>query len=118
MRVFDITDEKRSEKEETFQTQRDSLGKTCGRFGAHHPHECGCRDSQVHAAWFSGRLRVIDRLKPFSPREPGCYILQPRQGEHYAQINDVFMDDHGYTYLIDRIKGLDIFRFTREDKSD
>jgi hypothetical protein len=64
----------------------------------------------VYAAWFSGGLRVIDISNPYKPREVGHYIPRPEQGVPFAQSNDVFVDERGLIYLIDRVKGLDILR--------
>jgi len=114
MRVFDITDEKRPLPAVTFQVPRDPSGKTGGRFGAHQPHEHVGPDNLVYAAWFSGGLRVIDIADPYRPREAGHYIPRPVSGERYAQSNDLYVDERGLIYLIDRIRGLDILRFTRE----
>lgn len=113
MRVFDITDEKRPLPTATFQVPRDPSGKTGGRFGAHQPHKAVGPDNLVYAAWFSGGLRVIDLADPYHPREVGHYIPRPLSGERYAQSNDLFVDERGFIYLIDRIRGLDILRFTK-----
>lgn len=112
VRVFDITDEKRPLPAATFHVPRDPSGKTGGRFGAHQPHEVVGPDNLVYAAWFSGGLRVIDLADPYHPREAGHYIPRPVSGERYAQSNDLFVDEKGLIYLIDRIRGLDILRFT------
>jgi hypothetical protein len=113
MRVFDITDETRPLSAATFHVPRDPSGKTGGRFGAHQPHEAVGPDNLVYAAWFSGGLRVIDLSDPYHPREAGHYIPRPVSGERYAQSNDLFVDERGFIYLIDRIRGLDILRFTK-----
>lgn len=112
MRVFDITDERRPLPAGTFQVARDPSGRTGGRFGAHQPHEAVGPDNLVYAAWFSGGLRVIDLADPRHPKEVGHYIPRPIGGERYAQSNDVFVDERGYIYLIDRVRGLDMLRFT------
>jgi hypothetical protein len=111
MRVYDITDEKRPIPAATFQVPRDPSGKTGGRFGAHQPHESVGPDNLVYAAWFSGGLRVIDLSDPYRPREAGHYIPRPVSGERYAQSNDLFVDERGFIYLIDRNRGFDILRF-------
>lgn len=112
MRVFDITDEKQPRQAGTFQAPKDTPGNTGGRFGAHQPHEHVGRDNLVYASWFSGGLRVIDISNPYHPQEVGHYIPKPEKGERHAQSNDVFVDHRNLIYLIDRIQGLDILRFT------
>ena len=96
----------------TFHVPRDPSGRTGGRFGAHQPHEYVGPDNLVYAAWFSGGLRVIDLSDPYRPREVGHYTPRPVPGERYAQSNDVFVEERGFIYLIDRVRGLDILRFT------
>lgn len=110
MRLYDITDERRPTLATTFHVPPDPSGKTGGRFGAHQPHEFVGTDNLVYAAWFSGGLRVIDISNPYKPQEVGHYIPQPEQGARFAQSNDVFVDERGLIYLIDRISGLDILR--------
>ena len=118
MRVFDISDEKQPKQVGKFQVSRDPSGKTGGRFGAHQPHEHVGRDNLVYGAWFSGGLRVIDISNPYLPQDVGHYIPKPGKGERYAQSNDVFVDHRGFIYLIDRIQGMDILRFTEEKRTD
>ena len=112
MRVFDITDEKKPLQVATFHVQPDPSGKTGGRFGAHQPHEYVGPNNVVYAAWFSGGLRVIDMANPYKPEEVGHYIPSPGRGERFAESNDVFVDKGGLIFLIDRVQGLDILRFT------
>jgi len=118
MRVFDITDEKHPKQVGVFHVPRDPSGKTGGRFGAHQPHEHVGKDNLIYGAWFSGGLRVIDISNPYLPREVGHYIPKPQKGEQYAQSNDVYVDDRGFIYLIDRVRGLDIIKFVGEKKTN
>jgi hypothetical protein len=76
------------------------------------------KDNLIYGAWFSGGLRVIDISNPYLPREVGHYIPKPQKGEHYAQSNDVYVDDRGFIYLIDRVRGLDIIKFVGEKKTN
>lgn len=112
MRLYDITNERRPILAATFQVPPDPSGKTGGRFGAHQPHEFVGADNLVYAAWFSGGLRVIDISDPYRPREVGHYIQAPRRGARFAQSNDIFVDERGLIYVIDRINGLDILRLS------
>lgn len=113
MRLYDITDERRPTLASTFHVPPDPSGKTGGRFGAHQPHEFVGTDNLVYAAWFSGGLRVVDLSNPCTPREVGHYIPKPGQGARFAESNDVFVDERGLIFLIDRANGLDILRHSR-----
>ena len=117
MRVFDVTNEKQPKQVSTFQVSKEPSGRTGGRFGAHQPHEHVGRDNLVYAAWFSGGMRVIDITNPYLPREVGHYIPKPQMGERFAQSNDVFVDVRGLIYLIDRVRGLDILRFSDQTRN-
>lgn len=112
MHLYDITDERKPVPAGTFRVPQDPSGKMGGRFGAHQPHEFVGPDNLIYAAWFSGGLRVIDISDPHRPREVGHYIPRPWLGAGFAQSNDVFVDEGGLIYLIDRVRGLDILRFT------
>lgn len=112
MRLYNITEERRPVPAATFHVRPDPAGMTGGRFGAHQPHESVGTDNLVYAAWFSGGLRVIDISNPYRPTEVGHYIPQPGQGTRFAQSNDVFVDERGLIYLIDRVSGLDILRLS------
>lgn len=112
MRIFDITDERKPVEVAAFHVERDPGGKTGGRFGAHQPHEYVGTDNLVYAAWFSGGLRIIDLADPRRPREAGHFIPRPEGGGRFAESNDVFVDERGLIYLIDRVRGLHILRYT------
>jgi hypothetical protein len=70
------------------------------------------RDSLVYVTWFRGGLRIVDIADPFKPREVGYFIPTPGLGQKTVQSNDVFVDDNGIIYLIDRLNGLDILEYT------
>lgn len=82
-----------------------------GRFGAHQFQEV-VRGQHLFVAWFSGGLRAIDVSDPRTPIDAGCYIPAPTGGHEAPQSNDVFEDERGLVYLIDRQQGLDILEFT------
>jgi hypothetical protein len=64
--------------------------------------------TRLYCAWFGGGLRVIDIKDPTLPTEVGYFIPEP-VGDHPApQTNDVFVDDRGLVYTIDRFRGFDI----------
>jgi len=116
MWIVDITDEEHPASVATFRVPEGGTysfcdGHTGKRFGAHQPHEYVGEDNLVYAAWFSGGLRVIDISDPYHPREVGYYVPEPVAGNKFPMSNDVFLDDNGLIYLIDRNNGLDILRY-------
>ena len=110
MRLFDITDETRPRQVSVYQPPRDAPPGV--RFGAHQPHEFVAADNLVYAAWFAGGLRVVDITNPRRPTEAGRYVPRPVTGTRPPMSNDVFVDNRGLIYLIDRDNGLDILRFS------
>ena len=112
--TFDVTDPAAIEPLGQFHvSELDSpFARTPGaRFGAHQYCE-RMTGTIVHAAWFSGGLRVIDVADPLAPREVGWYIPEPVAGRPAPQTNDVALDDRGLIYLVDRHVGFDIVEFT------
>jgi hypothetical protein len=110
MRIFDITDETRPVQAAAFQPPREA--PPGARFGAHQPHEFVGPDNLVYAAWFAAGLRVVDIGNPRRPVEVGRYVPPSRPGRSAPQSNDVFVDPRGLIYLIDRVNGFEILRFT------
>ena len=45
---------------------------------------------------------------PISPRKSGYYVPEPGKGQNSVQSNDVYHDENGLLYLIDRLDGLEI----------
>jgi hypothetical protein len=84
---------------------------TIGRFGAHQFQE-RVEGNRLYCAWFSGGLRMIDISDPTAPEEIGWYIPEPASGQASPQSNDVFVDERGLVYVIDRNVGLDILEPT------
>lgn len=116
MWMVDITDEKNPKIESSFQVPEGGKYSRCDgqkgkRFGAHQPHEYVGKDNLVYAAWFAGGLRIIDISDPYHPKEVGYYVPEPVAGHSFPQSNDVFVDDRGLIYLIDRYNGLDILKY-------
>lgn len=123
MWLVDITDERNPKIESHFRVPEGGKYSFCDgqkgkRFGAHQPHEFVGEDNLVYAAWFAGGLRIIDISDPYKPREVGKYVPEPVAGFKFPQSNDVFIDDRGFIYLIDRNNGLDILRFHRNAVRD
>jgi len=122
MWVVDITDERHPVPVATFQPpDAGKLARRCDsqgakRFGAHQPHEVVAEDNLVYAAWFAGGLRVIDIANPYRPEQVGYYVPTPPTGRNFPESNDVFVDATGRIFLIDRVNGLEILRFTGRSK--
>jgi hypothetical protein len=118
MWMFDVTDETNPKPlssysmcEEDTPYRQGELSARVARFGAHQCHE-RMRDSLVYVAWFRGGLRVVDIANPSVPEEVGYFIPTPAEGTDTVQSNDVFVDDKGRIFLLDRFKGLDILEYT------
>jgi hypothetical protein len=84
-----------------------------GRYGAHNLHENrpapGAWDSQtiVIGTFFNGGVRAYDLSNPFRPEEVAYYVPAAPAGSRAGavQINDVFVDERGIVYAVDRITG-------------
>jgi len=123
MWIVDITDEKNPETVASYTVAEGGKYSFCKgrkdkRFGSHQPHEYVGSDNLVYAAWFAGGLRIIDISNPYEPSEVGFYVPEPVAGYKSPQSNDVFVDDKGTIYLIDRNNGLDILRYIGNDKGN
>jgi hypothetical protein len=88
-------------------SELDSPFSQHGRFGAHQFQE-RVTDNVLYCTWFSGGLRMLDIKDPTAPTEIGWYIPEPPSGQASPQSNDVFVDQRGLVYVIDRNVGLDI----------
>ena len=105
MWVVDISDEKHPVPISTFMPDLD--GEPADRYGAHQPNE-QVHGNVLYVTWFSGGLRAVDVSNPYQPREVGYYVPEPGNGQNSVQSNDVFQDDDGLLYLIDRLDGFEI----------
>ena len=84
-----------------------------GRYGAHNLHENrpapGAFSSEtiVVGSFFNGGVRAFDLSDPFRPEEVAYYVPDaPRgSGAGAVQINDVFVDERGIVYAVDRLVG-------------
>ena len=118
MWLFDVSDETDPQPlssytvlEEATPHRLGDLSPRIARFGAHQCHE-RMTDSLVYIAWFRGGLRVVDIADPLKPEEVGYFIPQPMPGTETVQSNDVYVDEAGRIFLIDRFKGLEILKYT------
>ncbi len=113
--IFDVSDETRPHPISTYCMKsedtpyRDDGSNPQPRFGAHQCHE-RMTDHYAYVTWFRGGLRILDLRDPSKPTTAGYYI--PAERKNIIQSNDVFVDDRGYIYLLDRVRGLDILEFT------
>ena len=81
------------------------------RLGAHNIHE----NEPLPTSWFSsdiivgtffsGGVRAYDIRDPFRPEEVAYYIPEAPEGCVSIMINDLYVDERGLVYALDRIKG-------------
>ena len=84
-----------------------------GRYGAHNLHEnrpaagSWISETVVVGTFFNGGVRAFDLSDPFRPREVAHYVPPPPRGSPRgaAQLNDVFVDERGVVYTVDRFTG-------------
>jgi hypothetical protein len=84
-----------------------------GRFGAHNLHEnypspqSFRSEDLVFGAFFNAGVRVYDVRDPYQPQEVAWYIPPMPEGSSRptAQVNDVFVDDRGIVFAVDRHAG-------------
>jgi hypothetical protein len=91
----------------------ESFVKRGGRYGAHNLHENlpvpGSWRSQeiVVGTFFGGGVRAFDVGNPYQPQEV-AYFVPGTPGNSPAgsiQLNDVYVDDRGFVYTVDRFVG-------------
>ena len=112
IRVIDIREERNPVILSSFPLPpRDEFCQRGGRFGAHNIHEnepsstSFVSSSLVFGAFFNAGVRVYDIADPFRPEEVGYYIPPAPKGCPSIQINDVYVDERGLVYAVDRVKG-------------
>lgn len=84
-----------------------------GRFGAHNLHEniplptSWQSDQVILGTFFNGGLRAFDIADPYRPVEVGYFVPAAPNGSPTGsvQINDVFADERGVVYTVDRHAG-------------
>ena len=82
-----------------------------GRFGAHNIYEnqpgptCYFSDTLVFGTFFNAGVRVYDTTNPFQPQEVAYFVPQIPEGAPSNGINDVYLDENGIMYVVDRTKG-------------
>ncbi len=105
--MVNITEETRPIPVGSFQVEGVDGHKNPLQTGCHQPVE-QIRGNEVPCAWFAQGLRIIDISNPHHLREVASYMPDPVPGAKRVSSNDVFMDDRGLIYLIDRVRGLNI----------
>ena len=91
----------------------ESFAKRGGRYGAHNLHEnqpgpASFRSNTiVFGTFFNGGVRAFDTSNPYQPQEiayyvPGKPAMSPKGA---VQINDVWVDENGLVYAVDRFGG-------------
>ena len=58
--------------------------------------------------WFANGLRIVDIAKPHAPREVAHFMPPVPEGSTRVCSNDVFVDNRGLMYLVDRVRGVHI----------
>lgn len=84
-----------------------------GRFGSHNLHENRPGDTAfrsdvlIFATFFNAGLRAFDTTNPLQPKEVAAFVPSAPAGSRAkaVQINDVFVDERGLVYTVDRFTG-------------
>ena len=84
-----------------------------GRYGAHNLHEnrpapgSWVSESVILGTFFNGGVRAFDLSDPFRPEEVAHFVPPaPHDSPRGAvQLNDVFVDERGVVYTVDRFTG-------------
>jgi hypothetical protein len=88
-------------------------GRKGGRFGSHNLHEnrpgetSFRSDTLIFATFFNGGVRAFDTTNPLQPKEVASFVPPPPAGSRAsaAQTNDVYVDENGIVYIVDRFAG-------------
>lgn len=91
----------------------ESFAQRGGRYGAHNIHENVPRptawfsDQIIIGAFFNGGLRAFDISNPYQPQEVAHFVppAPARSPRGAVQLNDVFVDERGIVYTVDRFTG-------------
>jgi hypothetical protein len=91
----------------------ETYARAGGRFGSHNLHEnrpgetSFRSDNLIFATFFNGGVRAFDLTNPLQPKEVAAYVPAAPKGSRAGtiQINDVFVDENGIVYAVDRHSG-------------
>jgi len=81
------------------------------RLGAHNIHEneplatSWVSNNIIVGTFFSGGVRVYEIKDPFRPEEVAYYVPPTPEGCNSIMINDLYVDEEGLVYALDRVKG-------------
>jgi hypothetical protein len=112
--MMDAADEKNPVSISTFPMPPvETFSQRGGRFGAHNLHDnvpvetSACSEELIYCAMFNGGVRVYDTRNPYQPQEVAYYVpAAPRLSPAgAAQMNDVWVDERGLVYTVDRLAG-------------
>lgn len=109
--MVDVTAEDQPVSVATFRVPDGDFPKSRRRFGSHQPAE-QVRGKVIPVTWFCAGLRFVDISDPYQLKEVAHFVPNPCGGQKVVQSNDVYIDEEGLVYLIDRYSGLDILEFT------
>ena len=82
-----------------------------GRFGAHNIYEnqpgptCFHSETLIYGTFFNAGVRVFDTSDPFRPEEVAYFVPPVPEGAPSNGVNDVYVDENGIMYVVDRLKG-------------
>ena len=79
--------------------------------GCHQPAE-EFKGHEFPVAWFSEGPRIVNVSNPHRPTEVAHYVPPVPRDQKRVQSNDVYLDDRGLIYLVDRFRGLHILERT------
>ena len=68
---------------------------------------CWQNDQVVLGTFFNGGLRAFDIANPYQPKEIAAFVPPGPKGSPVdsIQLNDVFVDERGIVYTVDRFSG-------------
>jgi len=111
MWIVDITDETHPTQFASFQLDHIPDEAQPHMTGCHQPVE-RITSTEIPVAWFAHGMRIVDISRPHAPREIAYFLPDVPAGSERVQSNDVFIDDRGLIYLLDRVRGLHILERT------
>jgi len=110
--VMDIQDENNPKVISSCPTPHlDDFCQRPGRFGAHNIHEnepvptSWFSDRYIVGSFFNGGVRVYDIADPSHPEEVAYNVPTAPKGLPSIQINDIYVDERGLVYALDRMGG-------------
>jgi hypothetical protein len=109
--LVDVTMEERPVPFATFQIDALDGSPQPSATACHQPIE-KITGTEIPVAWFAHGMRIIDIGRPHTPREVAHFLPDPAPGAKRVQSNDVFVDDHGLIFLLDRVRGFHILERT------